>query len=113
MNSKGNTFPLVSVIMPAYNAETTIASSLESIITQDYPNIEIIIVNDASTDGTEKAARSVLERGGRPFRIITHKKNSGVAAARNTGIDVMHGEFLWFMDADDKAEKNLSLLCMT
>ena len=76
MNLQSKTYPLVSVIMPAYNAETTIASSLESIIVQDYPNIEIIVVNDASTDGTEKAAHSVLERGGRPFRIITHKKTA-------------------------------------
>jgi len=108
MNLQNKTYPLVSVIMPAYNAETTIASSLESIIAQDYPNIEIIVVNDASTDGTEKAAHSVLERGGRPFRIITHKKNSGVAAARNTGMDAMQGEFFWFLDADDMAESNLT-----
>ena len=65
-------YPLVSVVMPAYNAEKTIASSLKSIIAQDYPNLEIIVVNDASTDGTEKAASSALEGCGRPFRIITH-----------------------------------------
>jgi UDP-glucose:(glucosyl)LPS beta-1,3-glucosyltransferase len=100
-------YPLVSVVIPAYNAEKTIASSLKSIIAQDYPNIEVIVVNDASTDATEQAARSVIEGCGRPFRIITHKANRGVAAARNTGIDAMQGEFLWYMDADDMAEQNL------
>ena len=104
---KEKSYPLISVVMPAYNAETTIASSLESIIAQDYPNLEIIVVNDASQDKTKQAARRVLEGCGRPFSIITHTKNRGVSAARNTGIDAMQGEFLWFMDADDKAEPNL------
>ena len=107
MSLQSKTYPLVSVVVPAYNAEKTIASSLESVIAQDYPNIEIIVVNDTSTDETEQAARRILEGCGRPFCIITHKENRGVAVARNTGIDAMQGEFLWFMDADDKAEKNL------
>ena len=101
------TYPLISVVVPAYNAEKLIACSLESIIAQDYPNIEIIVVNDASTDTTEQAARRVLEGCGRPFSIITHTKNCGVSAARNTGIDSMKGEFVWFLDADDMAENNL------
>ena len=104
---KEKTYPLISVVVPAYNAETTIASSLESLIAQDYPNLEIIVVNDASTDGMEKEARRILESGGRPFTIITHKKNRGETASRNTGIEAMHGEFVWFLDADDKVEKNL------
>ena len=69
--------------------------------------MEIIVVNDASTDATEHAARCVLEDGGRPFSIITHKKNSGETASRNTGMDAMKGEFVWFIDADDMAENNL------
>ena len=89
MNSQDKMYPLVSVVVPAYNAETRIAYSLKSIIAQDYPNIEIIVVNDASTDATEQAARSVLEGCGRPFTIITHKKNSGETASRNTGRRVL------------------------
>lgn len=104
---KENTYPLISVVVPAYNAETRIAGTLEAIIAQDYPNLEVIVVNDASKDKTEQAARRVLESCGRPFSVISHKKNRGVSAARNTGTEAMHGEFLWFMDADDKAEKNL------
>ncbi len=107
MNSQDKTYPLVSVVVPAYNAETRISFSLKSIIAQDYPNIEIIVVNDASTDATEHAARGVLEGCGRPFSIITHKKNRGETASRNTGMDAMKGEFVWFIDADDMAENNL------
>jgi glycosyltransferase involved in cell wall biosynthesis len=107
MNTQDNIYPLVSVIVPTYNNETRIACSLESVIAQDYPNIEIIVVNDASTDATENIARSVLEGCERPFTIITHKENRGVSAARNTGMDAVQGEFVWFMDADDMAEHNL------
>ena len=107
MNSHDNKYPLVSTIVPAFNSETWITRTLESIISQDYPNIEIIVVNDASTDETEKIARRVLEGCGRPFFIITHKENRGVSAARNTGIGAMKGKFVWFVDADDMAEKNL------
>ena len=108
MNLESKTYPLVSVVVPAYNAEKLIVCSLESIIAQDYPNIEIVVVNDASTDTTEQVARRVLEGCGRPFSIITHTKNCGVSAARNTGIDSMKGEFVWFLDADDMAENSMT-----
>ena len=107
MSLQDNTYPLVSVVVPAYNAETRIAYALESIIAQDYPNLEIIVVNDASTDATEDIARRVLEGCGHPFTIVTHKKNRGVSAARNTGIEAAQGEFIGFMDSDDMAESNL------
>ncbi len=107
MSLQDNTYPLVSVIVPAYNVETHIACSLESVIAQDYPNIEIIVVNDASSDATEEVARRILEGCRRPFTIITHKENRGVSASRNTGMDAVKGEFIWFIDADDMAEHNL------
>ena len=107
MKSRDNKYPLVSAVVPAYNSETWIARMLESIIAQDYPNIEIIVVNDASTDATEEAARRTLEGCGRPFSVISHKENRGVSASRNTGMDAMNGEFIWFGDADDMAEHNL------
>ena len=107
MNSRDNTCPLISVIVPAYNAETRINYSLDSVLVQDYPNLEIIVVNDASTDATEQAARKILEGCGRPFTVITHTENRGVSAARNTGIDTARGELVWFIDADDMAEHNL------
>ena len=107
MSLQNTVYPLVSVIVPAYNVETHIACSLESVIAQDYPNLEIIVVNDASTDATEEAARRILEGCGRPYTVIAHKENRGVSAARNTGMDAANGEFIWFIDADDMAEHNL------
>ena len=79
-----NTYPLISVVVPAYNAETRIAGTLEAILAQDYPNLEVIVVNDASKDKTEQAARRVLESCGRPFSVIRKKKNRGVSAAAGT-----------------------------
>lgn len=107
MNFEAKPYPLISVVVPTYNNETVIARSLESIIAQDYPNIEILVVNDASRDATEQAARRILEDGGRPFTVITHTENRGETASRNAGMDAMKGEFVWFIDADDMAEKNL------
>ena len=107
MNSQVMAYPLVSVVIPAYNGETRIAYTLKSIIAQDYPNIEIIVVNDASTDATREIARCILEGSGRPFLIINHDENRGETASRNTGLDAAKGEYIWFIDADDMAEKNL------
>lgn len=109
------TSPLVSVIVPTYNNEMRIAETLKSIIAQDYPNIEIIVVNDASTDTTEEMARRVLEGCGRDFSIINHPANRGASAARNTGLDAAKGEYVWFCDGDDLAERpfvsTLTTLC--
>ena len=107
MNSCDNAYPLVSAVVPAFNSGTWIGGALESVLAQDYPNLEIIVVNDASTDATEDVARSKLEGRGRPFSLITHKENRGVSAVRNTGLAAAKGEFVWFVDSDDMAEPNL------
>ena len=104
--------PLVSIIIPAYNAEKLIARTLGTIIAQDYENLEIIVVNDASADSTLSTAQGVLQSGGRTFRIIDHARRRGVSAARNTGLADARGKYVWFCDDDDLAERNLvSLLC--
>ena len=104
--------PLVSVIVPTFNGEKRIARTLRSIIAQDYANLEIIVVDDASRDGTVNTARKVLEEGGRSFRVICRESNGGQCAARNSGLEVAEGEYAIFFDHDDLAAENfVSTLC--
>jgi glycosyltransferase involved in cell wall biosynthesis len=91
--------PLVSVIIPAYNAEATIAETLESAIAQSESDTEIIIVNDGSTDGTAEIIRQYAERDQRIVSIA--QPRAGVASARNAAIAVARGEYIAPLDADD------------
>ena len=97
---------LVSVIVPTYNGEKFIAQTLNSIINQDYENLEIIFVNDASTDNTLNIAEKILKNSTRRFKIINHEKNLGVSTARNAGLDASCGEYVCFCDGDDLLKKN-------
>ncbi|MDD5068307.1 MAG: glycosyltransferase family A protein [Candidatus Pacebacteria bacterium] len=87
--------PLVSVIVPVYNGERFLKGALESILAQSYAHLEILVIDDGSTDGTAAIAQS--------FPNVTYffQKNRGVAAARNKGIRMATGEVLAFLDADD------------
>lgn len=87
--------PLVSVIIPAFNAEKYIAKAIESVLEQTYTNFEIVVVDNGSTDRTVLIAM----RYGR-VRVM-HQQKRGAAAARNLGIAETHGEFIAFLDADD------------
>ena len=97
---------LVSVIVPTYNGEKFIAQTLESIINQDYENLEIIVVDDVSTDNTVSLVREILENSGRKFQLIQRTVNGRQSASRNTGLDAANGEYVMFFDHDDLAEKN-------
>lgn len=91
--------PLVSVIIPSYNAEQNIAECVNSILKQSYKNIEIIVVDDGSTDKTGLIARAFAENNS--CVTVIHQKNRGVSAARNQGIKKATGELLCFVDSDD------------
>ena len=91
--------PLVSVIMPSYNAEKYIAESIRSVLDQTYRNVELIIVDDGSTDRTAEIARSFSERDARVKYFL--QPNQKVASAKNTGIREARGEFLAFIGSDD------------
>ena len=104
--SINNINKLVSVIIPAYNAASRIKFTLESIINQDYGNIEIILVNDSSSDDTELIARQTLSESNKTFRIINHEINHGECGSRNTGLRASHGEYICFIDADDMIKQN-------
>ena len=101
-----NIQPLVSVIIPAFNVADRIPKTLETIVNQDYKTLEIILVDDASTDDTIKVSKNILEKSKRNYKIVNHEKNSGVSAARNHGLDAANGKYIWFCDSDDLAEKN-------
>lgn len=90
---------LVSIIIPAYNVENYVSQTLETIIRQTYHNMEIIIVNDGSTDGTEKIIQEYAKKDNRI--IIFNQINKGLSAARNSGLKIAKGEYLCIFDADD------------
>lgn len=96
----------VSFILPAYNAEMTIGKCLDSIIQQTYKNIEVVVINDGSSDRTEEICRSYVKTD---IRIrLYNQKNSGVSNARNKGISVATGTYLQFVDADDYIEPTMT-----
>ena len=90
----------ISVIVPVYNVENYLDGCLESLVAQTYQDIEIVCVNDGSTDGSREKLRQWAERDGR-VRVI-HQSNAGVSAARNAGIEAATGEFVCFLDPDDR-----------
>ncbi|MDP3350563.1 MAG: glycosyltransferase [Hydrogenophaga sp.] len=92
--------PLISVVVPAYNMGLFLEESLKSIIGQSYSRLEIIVVDDGSSDNTVAIARKYSELDGR-IRIVSNQKRKGVAGARNTGISLANGEWCTFLDADD------------
>jgi glycosyltransferase involved in cell wall biosynthesis len=87
---------LVSVVMPAYNAERYIGEAIESVLAQTYRPLELIVVDDGSTDGT----RAAVERHSGVGRSLA-QPNAGIGPARNAGVAVAKGELLAFLDADD------------
>lgn len=89
--------PLVSIVIPAFNAAAFLPETLESALSQTYPNIEIIVVDDGSTDNT----REIIARYATAAVKYIYQPNTGVSAARNAGFRHSCGEFVCFMDADD------------
>lgn len=95
--------PVVSVIIPAYNAEKTIEKCLDSLFNQTLKEIEIIVINDCSKDNTLK----ILKKYKNKIKLIDNKKNLGPAGSRNKGLDVAQGKYIGFVDADDWVSPNM------
>ena len=91
--------PLISVIMPAYNAKQFIASSIESVLNQTFSDFELIIINDGSSDNTLEIAQQFAQKD-RRINIVS-QENQGETAARNTGLAHAKGEYIAFLDSDD------------
>ncbi|NLX18332.1 MAG: glycosyltransferase family 2 protein [Desulfobulbus sp.] len=96
------THPLVSVVIPAYNAQDFIADTLESIFAQTYPHVEVIVVDDGSTDGTA----AVVQSFGKQVRYLYQANSGGCAVPRNAGMKLCTGKYLCFLDADDLMTPN-------
>jgi len=90
--------PLVSVVIPSYNAARFVADAVQSVLAQTYPNLEVLVIDDGSTDDT----RQVMEQFASDARVNYHyQTNRGESGARNTGIRLARGEFIAYCDADD------------
>lgn len=96
---------LVSIVIPVYNVAPYIEQCIQSVINQTYKNLEIIIVDDCGTDNSieivEKVISQVTQNSQMSFKILHHDHNSGLSAARNTGINAATGDYLYFIDSDD------------
>lgn len=108
-----NDFGLISIIMAAYNAEKTIEQAINSVLSQTYPDFELLVVNDCSTDKTAMLAEAIVKKDDR-VRLISNEKNSGVSYTRKHGLEEASGEWVAILDSDDawapeKLEKQINL----
>lgn len=108
-----NVRPLVSVIMPAYNAERFIAKAMDSALKQTVENIELIVIDDCSTDGTCRIVEEYVQRDSR-VKLLRNEQNLRVARTRNRGFDACCGEYVALLDSDDiwyptKLEKQIEM----
>jgi glycosyltransferase involved in cell wall biosynthesis len=92
--------PKVSVVIPAFNRASVVGNALQSVLGQSFQELEIIVVDDGSRDGTAEAVRQIAQSEAR-IRLIRHEANRGAQAARNTGIRAALGEWIGFLDSDD------------
>lgn len=96
---------LISIIVPVYNVEFFLYKSIDSIINQTYKHIEIILVDDGSTDGCSRICDEYRKKY-KNVKVI-HKQNGGLGSARNAGLDVAKGEYIYFVDSDDYIDPDL------
>lgn len=113
-----NPTPLVTIIVPVYNAQSTIINCLQSLYQQSYTDIELIFVDDCCTDKSPMIIQEFIDEQKSKSKIsgviIRHDINKGVAAARNTGLDHAQGEYIYYVDSDDWIEPNtIELLVST
>lgn len=96
---------LVSVIIPVYNVEPFIRRCLDSVLVQTYTNLQIILIDDGSTDKSGLICDEYKEKDSRI--IVVHKKNGGLSAARNSGLEIAEGDYITFLDSDDYIDKDM------
>ena len=102
---------LISIIVPAYNIETYVGRTLDSLLAQTYPNIQIIVVNDGSTDNTKQVLDDYATKHPEKIKVF-HIENGGVTNARLTGVKKATGQWIGFCDGDDIAEPDMYEILM-
>lgn len=98
-------FPIISIIVPVFNAEKFLIACIESILSQSYSNWELILVNDGSSDNSPRICDTYAIKDSR-IKVI-HKDNQGVSKARNSGLEIASGEYICFIDSDDAIDLHL------
>jgi len=93
--------PLVSIVMPLYNAEKTVADAIRSVLNQSYRNFELIVVDDGSTDESASIVAEIMKSPEGDSINLMHQQHAGVAAAQNKGLNAARGEYIALLDADD------------
>lgn len=106
MELNNKTMPKITVIIPIYNVELYIERCLNSVMSQSYNDFECLCIDDCGTDNSIAIVQKIIEKDSR-FRIISHEKNRGLSAARNTGIDNAKGEYIVCIDSDDWVDNTL------
>lgn len=96
--------PLITIVIPVYNKEEYVNKTIESVVNQSYKQLELIIINDGSTDNSGKIIREWSEKDKRI--ILINQENKGVSETRNSGIDMANGKYIFFLDADDEIKEN-------
>ncbi|HEO6958832.1 TPA: glycosyltransferase family 2 protein, partial [Streptococcus agalactiae] len=95
----------VTVIIPIYNSEAYLKECVQSVLQQTHPLIEVILIDDGSTDNSGEICDNLSQEDNRI--LVFHKKNGGVSSARNLGLDKSTGEFITFVDSDDFVAPNM------
>lgn len=106
----GDDVPLVSVVMTTFNAQETIWSALFSLLAQSWPNLEIIVCDDHSTDGTWETLNELKRLGSKSVRLVRMATNGGTYLARNAAISMAKGEYILFQDSDDQSHPDRVLV---
>ena len=97
--------PKISIIVPVYNVEQYLERCVESLMNQSYKNIEILLINDGSTDNSGKLCDEIAKRDSRI--AVYHKENGGLSDARNYGVDKATADFVGFVDSDDYVDEDM------
>ena len=104
--------PLVSIIVPVYNAERYLRYCIDSILGQSYVNLEVILVDDGATDNSPTICDEYAAKDSRV--VVIHQENGGIAKAQNAGLDAAHGGYIAFADNDDILDRrNIEYRCGT